>query len=75
MATTTVRLDDEDDAILDMLAGEYGGRSSVIRHALRALAADRSRQEAFRAFIAEWDADDGPVSAEEMDAMADRYGL
>ncbi len=44
MGTTTVRLDDEDEALLDMLAPEYGGRSSAIRQALRNLATDRQRQ-------------------------------
>jgi Arc/MetJ-type ribon-helix-helix transcriptional regulator len=75
MGTTTVRLDDEDDAILDMLAAEYGGRSSVIRHALRVLAADRRRQEALRSFLAGWDAEDGPINDHDITAMADRYDL
>ncbi len=75
MSTTTVRLDDEDEALLDMLAPEYGGRSSAIRHALRNLAADRKRQDALRSFLAEWDAEDGPIEQEEIAAMAERYGM
>ena len=75
MSTTTVRLDDEDNAILDMLASEYGGRSSVIRHALRVLAADRRRQDALRSFLADWDAEDGPVNSQDIDALAQRYDL
>lgn len=75
MSTTTVRLDDEDDAILDMLAPEYGGRSSVIRHALRVLAADRRRKDALRSFLAEWDAEDGPIDDRDIDKMAERYNL
>ncbi|MGF1598918.1 MAG: type II toxin-antitoxin system ParD family antitoxin [Acidimicrobiales bacterium] len=75
MGTTTVRLDDEDDAILDMLASEYGGRSSVIRHALRLLAAERRRQDALRTFLADWDTEDGPVTDHDIDAMAKRYDL
>ncbi|MDY7102937.1 MAG: type II toxin-antitoxin system ParD family antitoxin [Actinomycetota bacterium] len=75
MGTTTVRLDDEDDAILDMLAVEYGGRSSVIRHALRSLAAERRRQDALRSFLADWDAEAGPVDAHEIDAMVERFDL
>ena len=75
MTTTTVRLDDEDEALLDMLAPEYGGRSSVIRQALRNLAADRRRQDALQSFLAEWDAEAGPIDDEEIAAMADRYGL
>ena len=46
MATTTVRLDDEDEALLDMLASEHGGRSGAIRQAIRNLAAERRRQQA-----------------------------
>lgn len=75
MSTTTVRLDDEDDAILDELAPEYGGRFSVIRHALRFLAADRRRQDALRSFLADWDAEDGPVNDHDINAMAERHDL
>jgi predicted transcriptional regulator len=75
MSTTTVRLDDEDEALLDMLAPEFGGRSSAIRQALRNLAADRRRQDALRSFVAEWDAEQGPTNEDEIAAMANRYGL
>jgi Arc/MetJ-type ribon-helix-helix transcriptional regulator len=75
VSTTTVRLDGEDEALLDMLAAEYGGRSSAIRHALRNLAADRKRQNALRSFLAEWDAEDGPIEENEIAAMAERYGM
>jgi Arc/MetJ-type ribon-helix-helix transcriptional regulator len=75
MGATTVRLDDDDEAILDLLAPEYGGRSSVIRHALRTLAAERGRLDDLQSLLAEWDADAAPVSDEDVAAMADRYGL
>ncbi len=75
MSTTTVRLDDEDEAILDMLAPEFGGRSSAIRQALRNLAADRKRQDALGSFLADWDAEEGPIGEDEIAAMANRYGL
>ena len=75
MSTTTVRLDDEDEALLDMLAPEYGGRSSAIRQALRNLAADRKRQSALRSFLAEWDNEEGPIDEEDVAVMAERYGL
>jgi len=75
MSTTTVRLDDEDEALLDMLAPEYGGRSSAIRQALRNLAADRKRQNALRSFLAEWDTEDGPIDEDDIAGMAERYGL
>jgi predicted transcriptional regulator len=75
MSTTTVRLDDEDKALLDMLAPEYGGRSSAIRQALRNLAAERRRSDALHAFLADLDSHDGPVDDEDITAMVDRYGL
>jgi Arc/MetJ-type ribon-helix-helix transcriptional regulator len=75
MSTTTVRLNDEDEALLDMLAPEFGGRSSAIRQALRNLAADRRRQDALRSFVDGWDTDTGPIDDEDIAAMADRYGL
>ncbi len=75
MSTTTVRLNEEDEALLDMLAPEYGGRSSVIRQALRNLAADRRRQDALRSFLAEWDTETGPIDEEAIAAIADRYSL
>ena len=75
MGTTTVRLDDEDEALLDLLAPDYGGRSSVIRHALRTLAADRRREAALRDVLAEWDAQAGPVDDEAVAATVERYGL
>ena len=75
MSTTTVRLDDEDEAILDMLAPEFGGRSSAIRQALRNLAADRQRQNALRSFLTEWDAEQGPINESDIAAMANRYDL
>lgn len=75
VSTTTVRLDDDDKALLDMLAPEYGGRSSAIRQALRYLAADHRRQDALRAFVADWDAHEGPIDDAAIAAMDDRYGL
>ena len=75
MGTTTIRLDEEDEALLDMLAPEYGGRSSAIRQALRNLAADRKRQSALCSFLAEWDSEQDPIDEEVVAAMAERYGL
>lgn len=75
MSTTTVRLDADEEALLDSLAPEFGGRSGVLRTGLRQLAAARQRQDALRAFVAQWDLDDGPIADDEVAAMADRYGL
>ena len=73
--TTTVRLDDEDEAILELLAAEYGGRSSVIRQALRSLAAERQRQDALRSFLDEWAVDGQPISDKEVASMVERFNL
>lgn len=75
VSTTTVRLDDDDEAILDELAPRYGGRSSAIRQALRELAVTHHRQDALRSFLTAWGASDGPPDEATVAAMADRYGL
>ncbi|MDH3302824.1 MAG: hypothetical protein OES24_20185 [Acidimicrobiia bacterium] len=75
MGTTTVRLDSDDEALLDMLAPEYGGRSSAIRQALRYLAADRTRQNALRSFLAEWEAEEDPIDEADIVGMSERYCL
>jgi Arc/MetJ-type ribon-helix-helix transcriptional regulator len=75
MSTTTIRLDADDEALLDMLAPKYGGRSSVIREAVRQLGAESKRQHALRSFLDEWDGEDGPIDEAEVAAMAERYGL
>jgi Arc/MetJ-type ribon-helix-helix transcriptional regulator len=75
MSAISVRLDAEDQALLDMLAPEFGGRSSAIRHALRSLAAVRHRRDALCSFLADWDADEGPVDDQDIATMTDRFGL
>lgn len=75
MSTTTVRLDEDDERVLDQLAPAYGGRSNVIRQALRMLHAERDRQEALDGFLAAWQREVGPVDEDAVAAMAERYGL
>jgi len=75
VSTTTVRLDDHDELLLDKLAPAYGGRSNVIRQALRTLSAEVDRQQALEDFLAEWQAEAGPLDDGAVDAMARRYGL
>jgi predicted transcriptional regulator len=75
MSTTTVRLNDDDEQILDKLAPEFGGRSGAIRRALRYLAADVDRRDALDSFLESWNADAGPVDEQAVAAMAQRYGL
>jgi Arc/MetJ-type ribon-helix-helix transcriptional regulator len=70
-----VRLDDEDEALLDLIAPEYGGRSGAIRAAVRSLAEERRRREALRSFVDDWDGETAPIEPDELDAIAQRFGL
>lgn len=75
MSTTTVRLDNDDEQLLNKLASSFGGRSNAIRFALRSLAEDVDRHEALGEFLADWEADAGPVNETQVDAMSRRYKL
>ena len=75
MLKATVRLDAEDRQLLERLAPESGGREATVREALRRLAADHDRKQALSDFFEEWDAEAGPVSPDEVAAMAKRHGL
>lgn len=75
MSTTTVRLDEDDERLLDKLAPEFGGRSSAIRSALRFLADDIDRREALSSFLKTWESDSGPVDDGAVEAMATKYNL
>lgn len=75
MATTTVRLDEDDEHILDKLAPAFGGRSNAIRQALRQLSADVDRQQALESFLSDWQSTDGPIDEHAVEAMAQRYDL
>jgi predicted transcriptional regulator len=75
VSTTTVRLDNDDEQLLDKLALSFGGRSNAIRLALRSLADDVDRNEALAAFLADWQNDAGPVNEAEVEAMTRRYRL
>lgn len=75
VATTTVRLDEGDEEMLDELAAAFGGRSNAIRQGLRRLSAEVDRHHALEQFLAEWESIDGPVDEEAVDAMVQRFGL
>jgi Arc/MetJ-type ribon-helix-helix transcriptional regulator len=75
MSTTTVRLDEADESMLDRLAPTFGGRSNTIREALRHLAAEVERQESLAEFLADWDRESDPVAESDLEAMAARFGL
>ncbi|MDP9463880.1 MAG: hypothetical protein M3P52_04590 [Actinomycetota bacterium] len=75
MATTTVRLDPDEEHTLDELAEMYGGRSNALRQGLRMLAAESQRRSALADLLSEWERDAGAVSDEAVAAMTERYEL
>jgi Arc/MetJ-type ribon-helix-helix transcriptional regulator len=74
VATTSFRLTPEDEAILDAAAERFGSRAGAIRAALRLLEVDQQRREARRELLAEWEAEQGPVSDEEIAALRQHFG-
>ena len=75
MATTTVRLDADDEQLLDQLAKVYGGRSNTIRQALRQLSERAARRQSLTELLDDWTAESGPVDESAVAAAADRFGL
>lgn len=75
MATTTVRLDTQEEQTLDALALLHGGRSNALRQGLKLLAAASERNRALAEFLHAWEVETEPVSAEAIVAAIERYGL
>ena len=75
MVKATVRLDAQDQQLLERLAPVFGGRAATVREALQRLAADHDRREAVEAFFEEWEAESEPLSPDEVAAIAKRCGL
>lgn len=75
MATTTVRLDPDEERILDELAEIHGGRSNALRQGLRMLATTTRQQAALAELLHDWEAEAGLVDDEAAAAMAKRYDL
>jgi hypothetical protein len=75
VATTTVRLDADEENILDALAQIHGGRSNALRQGLRLLGADMNRRSALADLLLDWEHEAGPVSEEGIAAMTERYEL
>lgn len=75
MATTTVRLDPDEEHALDELAKIHGGRSNALRVGLRLLAAENQRHTALADLLVDWETEAGPVDDEAVAAMSDRFGL
>ncbi|MEQ8718437.1 MAG: ribbon-helix-helix domain-containing protein [Acidimicrobiales bacterium] len=75
MATITVRLDNDDEKLLDEITAIYGSRSTAIREAIRALSGQVERDRAIDEALAAWEAEAGPVDENEVAAMIERYDL
>ncbi len=75
MATTTVRLDPDEERTLDELAEIHGGRSNTLRAGLRLLAAETQRHAALTDLLIDWEHEAGPVDEAAVAAMSDRYDL
>lgn len=73
-ATTTVRLSEEERAILDRAAERYGSRSAALRRALRLLDEDLERREAMRDFLRTWEEEVGPIDPAGVERMRQAYG-
>ena len=74
MATTTIRLDDDDRRVLDALAERHGGRSAAMRKGLRLLQAEDQRRAVLAELVAEWEVESGRFTEAELNAVAARYG-
>lgn len=75
MATTTVRLDEDEERTLDLLAEVHGGRSNALREGLRLLAAEARRRTALAEVLSDWGDEAGPVDEDAVATMAQRYDL
>lgn len=75
MATTTVRLDPDEEHTLDELAEIHGGRSNALRVGLRLLAAETHRRTALADLLGDWEHEAGPVDERAVAAISDRYSL
>ena len=71
--TTTVRLNDDERALLDELAAQFGGRSGAIKHGIQMLAAERDRSRAMEEFLEAWSAESGPPDPDGVTAMRRRF--
>ena len=71
--TTTVRLNDEERALLDELASEFGGRSGAIKQGIQMLAQEHRRRRALESFMDEWSAESGAPDPDGVAAMRERF--
>lgn len=73
MATTTVRLDNEEAQMLAELAPHYGGKSGVLRQALRKLSNEAKNRSALASFVEEWNAADGTPDEADVASMIEKF--
>ncbi len=71
--TTTVRLNDEERALLDEFASEFGGRSGAIKQGIQLLAQEHHRRRALESFMDEWSAESGTPDPDGVAAMRERF--
>ena len=72
-ATTTIRLSDEERALLGELAEEYGSQTGAIRQGIILLARESRRRRALREFLNEWAQEAGHPDPEDVAEMRRRY--
>ncbi len=71
--TTTVRLNEDERALLDELAPQFGGRSGAIKQGIQMLAQERNRIRALAEFMEAWSAESGPPDPDGVAAMRQRF--
>lgn len=75
MGTITVRLDADDERLLDELALTHGDRSRAVREAIRLLSGEERRRRSMRGLLDDWEAEHGPIDEEGVQEYIRRYGL
>ena len=73
VGTITVRLDEDDEQLLDELARRHGSRSDAIRAAIRELSGHERRQAALAKLVDEWIQEYGEPSEEDQARIAALY--
>ena len=68
-----MRLNDEERALLDELASEFGGRSGAIKQGIAMLAQEQCRRRALDRFVDDWVSETGPADPDGVAAMRERF--
>lgn len=75
MGTITVRLDVDDELLLDELAAVHGDRSTAVRAAIRLLSGETERRRGWQAFLEQWEREVGPIDEQGVQEYIRRYDL